>query len=377
MASISFIGINTIFIIIILTSSCSASTPSTKTTSHPFKKIYAFGDSFTDTGNTRSVSGPSGFGHVGNPPYGITFFHHPTNRYSDGRLVIDFIAESLSLPYLQPYRNIVSNASRSDASHGVNFAVAGSTAINHEFFVKNNLTLDITPQSIMSQLNWFNKFLETQGSKAGTFDDALFWVGEIGVNDYAYTLGSTIPGDTIQKLGISSVTSFLQALLKKGAKYVVVQGLPISGCLPLAMTLAAEDDRDNIGCVKSVNNQTHAHNLVLQAKLQDLRKQFPHAVITYADYWSAYYTVMKNPRQYGFKESFKACCGSGDPYNFNVFTVCGTPSASACSNPSQYINWDGVHLTEAMYKVMTDMFVSGKATRPPFSYLLNMKLRRG
>ncbi|XP_062029530.1 GDSL esterase/lipase At3g48460 [Rosa rugosa] len=377
MASISFSTITTFFIFILTSSSCSASTPSTKTTPHPFKKIYAFGDSFTDTGNTRSVSGPSGFGHVGNPPYGITFFHRPTNRYSDGRLVIDFIAESLSLPYLQPYRNRVSNASSSDASHGVNFAVAGSTAINHDFFVKNNLTLDITPQSIMSQLNWFNKFLETQGRKAGNFDDALFWVGEIGVNDYAYTLGSSIPGDTIQKLGISSVTSFLQALLKKGAKYVVVQGLPISGCLPLAMSLAAEDDRDSIGCVKSVNDQTSAHNLVLQAKLQELRKQFPHAVITYADYWNAYYTVMKNPSQYGFKVSFKACCGSGDPYNFNVFAVCGTPSASACSNPSQYINWDGVHLTEAMYKVITDMFVSGKATHPPFSYLLDMKLRHG
>ncbi|KAL6182557.1 hypothetical protein ACLB2K_043976 [Fragaria x ananassa] len=373
MASISFIAITTIFIFILASSSCYASTPSTKTTSHPFKKIYAFGDSFTDTGNTRSLSGPSGFGNVGNPPYGITFFHRPTNRYSDGRLVIDFIAESLSLPYLQPYRNIVSNASRSDASHGVNFAVAGSTAINHDFFVKNNLTLDITPQSIMSQLNWFNKFLETQGSKAASFDDALFWVGEIGVNDYAYTLGSTIPGDTIQKLGISSVTSFLQALLKKGAKYVVVQGLPTSGCLPLAMTLASEDDRDSIGCVKSVNNQSYSHNLVLQAKLQDLRKQFPHAVITYADYWNAYYSVMKNPSQYGFKESFKACCGSGDPYNFNVFATCGAPSVSACSKPSQYINWDGVHLTEAIYKVITDMFVSGKETHPPFSYLLDMR----
>ncbi|XP_034217388.1 GDSL esterase/lipase At3g48460-like [Prunus dulcis] len=135
-------------------------------------------------------------------------------------------------------------------------------------------------------------------------------------------------------------------------------------CLPLDMTLAPEDDRDGIGCVKSANNQTYGHNLVLQAKLQQLRTQFPHAVITYADYWNAYFTVMKNPNQYG------------DPYNFEVFAVCGTPSASACPSPSQYINWDGVHLTEAMYKVLTDMFLNGKATHPSFSYLLDMKLRR-
>ncbi|KAL6280961.1 hypothetical protein ACE6H2_017842 [Prunus campanulata] len=378
----TLIAITTIFIL--SSSSCSASPATTKVNPRPrpFKKIYAFGDSFTDTGNTKSATGPSGFGHVSNPPYGTTFFHHPTNRYSDGRLVIDFIAESLSLPYLKPYRSILSNAT--DVAHGVNFAVAGSTAIEHQFFVKNNLSLAITPQSIQTQLLWFNKFLESQGCKvagaackAAAFDDALFWVGEIGVNDYAYTIGSGIPSDTIQQLGISRVTSFLQALLKKGAKYVVVQGLPLSGCLPLAMTLAPEDDRDSLGCVKSANNQTYSHNRVLQAKLQQLRTQFPHAVITYADYWNAYFTVMKNPNQYGFKESFKACCGTGDPYNFEVFAVCGTPSASACPSPSQYINWDGVHLTEAMYKVLTDMFLNGKATHPPFSYLLDMKLRHG
>ncbi|KAK9995550.1 hypothetical protein SO802_020236 [Lithocarpus litseifolius] len=49
----------------------------------PFKKIYAFGDSFIDTSNTKSATGLTSFGHVSNPPYGTTFFHHPTNRYSE------------------------------------------------------------------------------------------------------------------------------------------------------------------------------------------------------------------------------------------------------------------------------------------------------
>lgn len=178
----------------------------------PFKKIYAFGDSFTDTGNTKSITGPSGFGHVSNSPYGSTFFHHPTNRYSDGRLVIDFVAEALSLPFLPPYRNLTGNG-----SNGVNFAVAGSTATNHEFFVKHNLTLDITPESIQTQLIWFNRFLERQGyckdaasECKAAFDDALVWVGEIGVNDYAYCVGSSIPDDTIRKLAISSFTGVLE-----------------------------------------------------------------------------------------------------------------------------------------------------------------------
>ncbi|GLU12764.1 hypothetical protein SLE2022_294230 [Rubroshorea leprosula] len=369
MASCSMILI-TITTLFILSSSLPLLSAATQITPRPFNKIYAFGDSFTDTGNTRSASGPNGFGHVSNSPYGITFFHHPTNRYSDGRLVIDFVAEALSLPFLPPYLQTKGNAS----NYGMNFAVAGSTAINHEFFVKNNLSLDITPQSIQTQLAWFNEYLQSQGQQQqgrDSFDDTLFWVGEIGVNDYAYTLGSNVSGDTIRKLAINSFTNFLEALLKKGAKYMVVEGLPATGCLTLAMTLAPEDDRDNLGCVKSSNIQSYTHNIALQAELTRLREQYPHAIIVYADYYNAYQTVVENPGKYGFKERFKACCGTGDPpYNFSVFATCGTPSATACRNPSEYINWDGVHLTEGMYKLITDMFLNGGFSRPTFSSLL-------
>lgn len=127
--------------------------------------------------------------------------------------MIDFVAQALSLPFLPPYRN-----KKANTSTGVNFAVAGSTAIPHEFFVKNKLGLDMTPQSIQTQLIWFNKILEEKGCRGATinsgctFDDTLFWIGEIGVNDYAYTVGSSVPGRTIQELGIKSVTSFLQVL---------------------------------------------------------------------------------------------------------------------------------------------------------------------
>jgi len=48
----------------------------------------------------------------------------------------------------------------------------------------------------------------------------------------------------------------LQTLLKKGVKNIVVQGLPPTGCLPLAMALAPVDDRDDLGRVKTLNNQS-------------------------------------------------------------------------------------------------------------------------
>lgn len=55
---------------------------------------------------------------------------------------------------------------------------------------------------------------------------------------------------------------------------MLVQGHPATGCLTLAMSLAAEDDRDNLGCVQSANNQSYTHNLALQSKLKQLRSVF-------------------------------------------------------------------------------------------------------
>lgn len=347
----------------------------------PFKKIYAFGDSYTDTGNTDSATGPVFFTSVSSPPYGCTFFHHPTNRYSDGRLVIDFVAETLSLPYLLPYLN----KKLDGKSNGVNFAVAGSTAIEHKFYTRNNITLNTIPQSLQTQLYWFGKLLENEGCINLTttpihcnavFDEALIWVGEIGLNDYEYALASSVAAKTIQQLAIKRATNFLQTLLNKGAKYVVVQGLPTTGCLTLSMYLSVENttNRDDIGCIGSANKQSYTHNTIYQAKLEYLRTQFPNAIIVYADFWNAYRTVMKNPGKYGFKELYKACCGSsGGQYNFDLFGTCGSPASSSCTNPSQYINWDGAHLTEAMYKAISDLYLNGSFTSPPFEYLLNKK----
>lgn len=55
-----------------------------------YSSIFSFGDSLADTGNLfYSSSDPSN--HCFFPPYGQTYFHHPSGRCSDGRLIIDFI----------------------------------------------------------------------------------------------------------------------------------------------------------------------------------------------------------------------------------------------------------------------------------------------
>ena len=56
-----------------------------------YSHFFAFGDSLTDTGNFIHYS--TAPGPVAHSPYGETFFHRPTGRWSDGRLIVDFIGK--------------------------------------------------------------------------------------------------------------------------------------------------------------------------------------------------------------------------------------------------------------------------------------------
>ena len=208
----------TLITFIAVTVVAAAQSPSSPPSS-PFRTVYAFGDSFTDTGNTHSTTGPYSFGYVSHPPYGATFFHRSTNRYSDGRLVVDFLTtDALRFPsFLPPYLSTLSSkpsaatAAKDSKYYGVNFAVAGATAIEHDFFARNNLSVDITPQSIMTELGWFDAHLKRSGRKDDV-SDALFWVGEIGANDYAYSFldAATIPRKLIRTMAVDRVTTFLE-----------------------------------------------------------------------------------------------------------------------------------------------------------------------
>ncbi|XP_066159891.1 GDSL esterase/lipase At1g31550 isoform X2 [Oryza sativa Japonica Group] len=124
-----------------------------------YHSIFNFGDSFADTGNKPVAYAwyplPS---NVMRPPYGETFFGHPTGRSSDGRLILDLIAAGLGLPFVPPYL-----AHGGSFGGGANFAVAGATALDAGFFHDRdipgagskfplNTSLDV-------QLAWFESLM--------------------------------------------------------------------------------------------------------------------------------------------------------------------------------------------------------------------------
>lgn len=49
-------------------------------------KLFVFGDSYADTGNIRK-----GLANSWKDPYGVTFPGKPAGRFSDGRVLTDYI----------------------------------------------------------------------------------------------------------------------------------------------------------------------------------------------------------------------------------------------------------------------------------------------
>ncbi|TVU22868.1 hypothetical protein EJB05_32589 [Eragrostis curvula] len=374
-----------------------------------YTSMFSFGDSLTDTGNLL-VSSPLSNAIVGRFPYGMTYFHRPTGRCSDGRLVVDFLAQAFGLPLLPPYLQ----SQGKDLRQGVNFAVGGATAMDPPFFQEIGASDKLwTNLSLSVQLGWFEKIkpslcnstkssctfshpslvtailkyrlcisgadcrnfssfsrIKTAGCKE-YFSRSLFLVGEIGGNDYNYAFfkGKTLDdAKTYVPTVASAVTDATERLIRAGAKHLVVPGILPIGCSSAYLTLHPgrnRSDYDSVGCLKTYNDFAQHHNAVLQQKLQALRRKYPQARIMYADYYGASMAFAKNPKQFGFTEGpLKTCCGGGGPYNFNPVASCGVRGSKVCTDPSAYTNWDGVHLTEAAYHAIADNILHGPYTSP-------------
>ncbi|XVE92219.1 hypothetical protein REPUB_Repub01dG0078200 [Reevesia pubescens] len=313
--------------------------------------IFIFGDSIFDAGNNhynKNCSAQADF-----PPYGSTFFHHPTGRFTNGRTVADFISQFIGIEMQKPYLEAqiaVMNGSRKDyPSNGINFASAGSgvlQATNKDWGVI----------SIQDQLRQFQTLLEQNGINKSVVEKSLFFL-ESGSNDiYNYFLPfdpPTLDPDAYVKAMIKELANLIAQIYQLGARRIAVFSLGPVGCVPArALLPAAPTNR----CYGKMNAMVKKYNKGLESLVFDIPIQHPSAIGVYGAVYDAVQSFRAIPTRYGFADVSSACCGDG-PLRGQL--QCGREGYKICPNPDEFLFWDYFHPTEHAYKLISKALWGG------------------
>ncbi|XP_023736729.1 GDSL esterase/lipase At5g45960 [Lactuca sativa] len=311
--------------------------------------VFVFGDSTVDPGNNNYISTYS----RGNfPPYGKDFINHePTGRFSNGRLVTDFIAEFLGVkknlpPYLDPRLTI------QDLMTGVSFASAGAGFDP----ITSQLGRALTQPQQLDLFREYKRKLQAAIGKERT-DDLVRNAGYIvssGTNDFTFNYygpvlvrRSTYPNIAdYQKFQWNLIEQFMQDLLDEGAMKIGVVGIPPIGCLPAIITINSKKPISNRECIGNLNSLARDINQMLKTNLKGLQR--PGTKIVYADIYNPLIDMVNHKTKYGFEEAHKGCCGTG---LIEADFGCN-PTSPLCDDVLKYVFWDAFHPSEKGYQII-------------------------
>ncbi|GLT59999.1 hypothetical protein SLA2020_327900 [Shorea laevis] len=334
----------------LIASSCQGRKPKEQPAKKHRTAFFIFGDSFLDVGNNNFINTTT-LDQANFWPYGETYFKFPTGRFSDGRLLPDFIAKYAKLPLIPPFLQPGFHR----YYNGVNFASAGAGALVETF------QGDVI--GLKTQLRYFKKVEKRLTRKLGNDEGKMtvskaVYLFSIGSNDYMspfLTNSSTLntyTDSTFVGMVIGNLTSIIKEIYKRGGRKFAFITLPDLGCLPAMRVI---ESRNNGSCLEEASFLGTLHNKVLQNLLSSLEKRLKGFKYSLFDLNTNLRQRMLHPSKYGFKEGEAACCGTGQ---FRGVYSCGgkrtVKEFELCENPTDYVFWDSFHLTERAYRQLAD-----------------------
>jgi phospholipase/lecithinase/hemolysin len=299
--------------------------------------LFSFGDSLSDSGNSKSVSQSA---------KGFTF---PPAPYDDGR----FSNGPVAVEYLWQIFNPGSTAfknSLSPGSQGTNYAIAGSSS-----GLQNNLELN--PAVISAGLStaynekgnaWQLKGFEDQ-NKTFDPDTSLFtvWFFPNDLLWYNSTLPNSLPGTYTGNQGpeigppagfsavvgnaINNIVGTITKLADSyGARHFLVPNSPLIGNTPeFAGTL------QQVG----LNQISAGFNSLLQTNLNLLSSQRPDLDIIQFQTDDLQLEILNNPSLFGFTDVTTRCINN---------MTCVTNAGGAAK---EWFYWDGTHPTTTGHEI--------------------------
>lgn len=282
----------------------------------PFSNLFVFGDSLSDAGNVSLATGgatettplaPS-TGLVPGAPYA-----EGSGRFSNGPVWVEQLADDLGL------------SAAPALAGGTNFAFGGARTGPAG-------AVPPTPPTLTDQLGLF--FGGTGGFAPS---DALYtvWGGANDVRD-AIVLAASDPigAGGIVAAAVANIATIVGNLTAAGAVNILVPNLPDLGLTP-ALVLA---ETVSPGAQAAASFFTGQFNAGLAAALDPFIAN-PFLNIIELDIFSLLNTVGAAPGAFGLANVTDSCVD---------FT-------SVCSNPDDYLFWDGIHPTSAAHGIIADL----------------------
>ncbi|KAK0597582.1 hypothetical protein LWI29_026715 [Acer saccharum] len=319
--------------------------------------LFIIGDSLYDPGNNNFLNVTSSM-KANYPPFGETFFKYPTGRVCDGRIIPDFIAlhANLSLwrPYLEPGKH--------QFLIGANFASNGAPVLPYNNPQALNLGIQLGFFKNVASL-WRQELGDAEANKR--LNNAVFLI-YIGGVDY-FSFPSVYPNATESEKKeyvnwvIGNITYAVTEIYITGGRKFAFQNVGPLGCIPM---LKEQYNISDHGCMEELLEMAILHNNALFNANEELEIKLPAFKYLIFDYYNLLYDRIKHPFKYGFKVADIACCGKGAYRAIG----CGIGEYELCSDPNEYLFFNGGHLSEHGYSQVSELlWIGGKNVTAPFN----------
>ncbi len=264
-----------------------------------YSQIFVFGDSLSDSGNVRNLTG-------GSFPPAPAYYN---GRFSNGPNWIDRFSDSLGL---NPVLSTELGAVPPLPSDGINFALGGATSGSGTVA---HLATGVPALSTLPGLSQqISTFQALYSGPAAPDPNALFvlWVGG---NDYLFNVND--PATVLNNIGAA-----INSLSSLGAENFLIANLPDLGETPFADINGGQPVAD------ALNAATQAHNAGLEALLAGLDINY-----SLLDINALFKEALADPAAFDFtnvEDAFLLDCIQGG--------IC-PPGVT----PSDYLYWDEIH----------------------------------
>ena len=279
------------------------------------QEVTVFGDSLSDPGNVFALTGA-----ISHTPYAVI----PSAPYANGGL---HFSNGKTWIEQRPAEDV--NAQSSGPAYQVrgvftNYAVGGARA--------RPAAGELPQGDLAVQVK---NYLTDFGGYARPGATHVIFIGGDDIRD-ALQAGGGPASLAILDAAVNAVAANVQTLYFAGARRFVVVNVPDLGLAPAVRLLGP-------AVQAGATALSAGYDAGLSAAVAGLNAALPGIDIVTVDLFSALEEIVANPGKYGLTNATDMCIAPG------------VKGDAKCSNPNEYLFWDGIHPTAAGHAILADL----------------------